>query len=68
ALVEDGVNGLLVAVEDADGLAAAIRRLLGSETLRGELVAAGRGSYLATFTESAVVDAYRAFFRRVAPG
>ncbi|MDP6706422.1 MAG: glycosyltransferase [Alphaproteobacteria bacterium] len=68
ALVDDGVNGLLVAVDDADELAAAIRHLLDSHTLRGDLVAAGRESYLAAFTESAVVDAYGAFFRRVAPG
>jgi len=68
ALIEDGVNGMLVAVDDADGLAAAIRRLIDSDALRGDLAAAGRESYLSAFTESAVVDAYMAFFRRVVPG
>ena len=41
-LVEDGVNGLLVAPDDADALAAAILRVAGDRALAARLGAAGR--------------------------
>jgi glycosyltransferase involved in cell wall biosynthesis len=65
ALIEPGVNGLLVAIEDGDELAAAIRSLIESEALREDLAAAGHESYLGSFTEAAVVEAYGNFFRRL---
>jgi glycosyltransferase involved in cell wall biosynthesis len=40
-LLEDGVNGLLVPAGDADGLAAALRRLIDDPALRRRLVAGG---------------------------
>jgi glycosyltransferase involved in cell wall biosynthesis len=41
-IVEDGTSGILVEPEDARGLAAAIRRLLGNPALRARLGRAGR--------------------------
>lgn len=41
-IVEDGANGLLVPVEDPDGLAGSITRLLQDRHLRERLAAAGR--------------------------
>jgi glycosyltransferase involved in cell wall biosynthesis len=43
-IVTDGVNGLLVPPDDADALAAAIRRFFADEELRSRLRAAARGS------------------------
>lgn len=40
-IVEDGVTGLLVEPGDADGLTAALRRLLSDADLRASLAAAG---------------------------
>jgi glycosyltransferase involved in cell wall biosynthesis len=65
-LVRDGVNGLLVPVEDADALARAVTRLAENRILRGELAAAGRAAYGAEFSESVVVAQYREFLERVA--
>ena len=66
ALIRDGVNGLLVPVEDADALGRAIMRIAQGRSLRGELAAAGRATYAAEFSESVVVSQYREFFKRVA--
>lgn len=65
ALIEDGTDGLLVPIDDAPGLAAAIRRLLGDADLRARLVANGRRRYEAEFTEAAVVASYKALFERM---
>jgi glycosyltransferase involved in cell wall biosynthesis len=63
-LIEDGVTGLLVPVEDAPALAAACREALG--TRGAALAAAGAEAYRAGYTEDAVVARYRAFFEAVA--
>lgn len=68
ALVRGGVSGLLVPVDDAPALAAAIGRALADAHLRRALVAAGRHAYEADFTEAAVVARYRAFFDRITEG
>jgi len=67
ALIRDGVDGLLVPVEDAAALAAAVGRLLADPGLgRGP----GRGRdgvrFETCFTEDAVVRRYLDFFDRVA--
>ncbi|HRK72262.1 MAG TPA: glycosyltransferase [Micropepsaceae bacterium] len=64
-LISDGVNGLLVPVDDPAALAAAIGRVLSSRDLAGTLAAGGRTLYQSSFTRDAVTGAYRAFFARV---
>jgi glycosyltransferase involved in cell wall biosynthesis len=66
ALIRDGENGLLVPIDNAAALAAAVNRVLADTYLRQELAAAGRASYERDFTETAVVGAYLQFFAMVA--
>lgn len=65
ALIEDGRTGLLVPIDDASALAAAIRRLLGSADLAADLASAGAAAYQADYTEAIVVGRYREFFEQV---
>jgi glycosyltransferase involved in cell wall biosynthesis len=66
ALIRDGEIGLLVPVDDAPALAAAVRRVLASDELRGRLASAGEAAYQANYTQEAVVRLYRDYFRSVA--
>ena len=61
-LIEDGVSGLLVALEDAGALADGVRRALGDAALAVE----GRKAYESTYTEAAVIERYRALFESLA--
>jgi glycosyltransferase involved in cell wall biosynthesis len=54
-LVEDGVNGLLVPVRDADALAVALRRLAQDAGLRERFGRAGRAIFAAGFSEELVL-------------
>jgi glycosyltransferase involved in cell wall biosynthesis len=65
ALVADGETGLLVAVEDADAMAAAMRRLIGDRALAAALGAQGHARWQADFAEARVVALYRAFLAEV---
>ena len=64
-LIKDGVNGLLIPIDDDKTLAEAIRRLLAEPDAAKALAAAGRKSYEDQFTEAAVVAAYLDFFDKV---
>lgn len=64
-LIDDGTTGLLAAPEDADGLAAAVRRVLGESELAARLAEAGRAAYEARFSEPAVVGRYIELFEKV---
>ncbi len=55
-VVEDGVTGLLVPPRDVTALAAAVRQLLSSDSLRRRLSAAARQKALQEFDERAVVS------------
>ena len=66
SLVEDGRSGLLIPVDDAGALAAAINRLVADRALAARLADAGRAAYEAVYTEPAVVRRYLGFFERVA--
>ncbi|MEX0758711.1 MAG: glycosyltransferase, partial [Tistlia sp.] len=68
AFVEDGRTGLLVPIDDAAALAAAIGRLLDDPGLAESLAEAGHRRYLAEFTEAACVARYRALFERLGAG
>lgn len=63
-LIADGINGLLVPIDDAPALANAIGRV-GDAGLSAKLRAAGADAYRRDYTEQAVVDRYLAFFETV---
>ena len=62
-LIEDGKDGLLVPVDDAAAMAAAIRRLLQDPRLAAALAARGRARAAADFNEAAVVERYLSLFK-----
>lgn len=62
ALIQHEGDGLLVAVDDADALATAVRRLLAEPMLRARLAAAGGARVEAEFSEAAVVAQWKALF------
>ncbi len=64
-LIVAGESGLLVPVDDATELAAAMTRLAGDPELRQRLASGGRAAYEASFTEARVVARYREFFAAV---
>lgn len=65
AYVKDGVNGLLVAKNDVDALAAALGQVIHDRALAARLVAGGRASYEAQFTKPAFQRASQAVYERV---
>lgn len=64
-LIEDGIDGLLTPLEDAESMAAAINRLIADRLLAAHVGAAGRQAYEEQFTEQAVVQRYIEFFEKV---
>ena len=64
-LITDRETGLLVPVDQARPLAAAIRVCLTDDALAAELVDAGHAAYQAQFTRDAVVHAYLDFLDQV---
>jgi glycosyltransferase involved in cell wall biosynthesis len=54
AFIADGANGLLVPVDDAPALTAAIGRLLHDSGLKARLIEQGRADYHSGFTQEAV--------------
>lgn len=65
AHVRDGDNGMLVPVDDARALAAALRRVLDDPALAARIVAGGRRDYDAGFTPQAVTRQWLALYDRV---
>ncbi len=65
-LITEGENGLLVALEDARGLAAAIGRVLAEPALARHLAEGGGAAHRAAFTKELVVARYMEFFEKVA--
>lgn len=63
--VRDGEDGLLVPVDDAPALAAAMRKLLHDPALAARLAAAGHARYLAEFTRERTVAEYLDFYREI---
>jgi len=65
--IVDGANGLLVAAQDPDALAAAIQRLVNDAVLRARLGSAARET-VARFDERVVLDRFGALLDRLAEG
>jgi hypothetical protein len=68
SLIEDGANGLLVPVDNAAALAAAIRRLMADPALRAHLIERGRADYQQGFTREAVTERMLALYRQLIAG
>ena len=66
ALVTDGIDGLLVPVDDPAALAGAVARLEHDPVLAARVAQAGRRTYEQNYTEAAVVPRYRALFDKLA--
>jgi glycosyltransferase involved in cell wall biosynthesis len=62
--IEDGQTGLLFDSEDEEQLAACLRRVLASETLRARLGEQGRAYVLSHLTERCYAEQYEAMLRR----
>jgi len=65
AFVNDGVDGLLVEIDDVDGLAAAVNRVINNDALAESLKAEGLKSYEAGFTKAVFQKKAIAFYQRV---
>jgi glycosyltransferase involved in cell wall biosynthesis len=63
ALIKHEENGLLVPIDDAPALAAAIRQVIERPGLARTLAAAGREAYEADYTEAKIVSRYLAFYQ-----
>ena len=61
----DGVNGLLVPVDDAPALAGAIRRLIEDPALEARLIERGRADYQRDFTREAVTRRMIALYTEI---
>ena len=64
-LIEDGEDGLLVPIDDASAMAAALQRLIDEPQTAERLVQTGRAKYEAGFTEAIAVQRYLALFDKV---
>ena len=64
-LIEDGVNGLLVPLDDPGAMAAAIKGLVSDPKRSARLAREGRRSYERDYTEAASVARHLALFEAV---
>ncbi len=64
-LIEDGGNGLLVPIDDAAALAAAVRRLQRDAALSAHLIERGRADYQQGYTRAAVTERMLALYRQL---
>jgi glycosyltransferase involved in cell wall biosynthesis len=62
ALIQDGEDGVLVPIDDADTLASKVRGLLAEPSQRARLAAAGAARVEAEFSQAAVVAQWKALF------
>ncbi len=59
----DGTDGIMVEIDDLDGMTAGLQRLIDDPALRARYAAAGPARLAEMFSEDAVVDAYLSAFR-----
>jgi glycosyltransferase involved in cell wall biosynthesis len=62
ALIEDGRDGLLVPIDDAQALADGVRQLLAAPRRAAQLAARGLGRVAAEFSEAAVIGQWKTLF------
>ena len=67
-VIEDGVTGLIVDIDDKDGLVEAVDRLVRDPTLRRSMGKQARARCLERFSLEASAEQWRDLFRRLAPG
>jgi glycosyltransferase involved in cell wall biosynthesis len=65
ALVRDGENGMLVPIDDAPALGAAIRKVMADATMRDAIVAGGLRDYRRSFTKEAVTARMIQIYRQI---
>ena len=65
AYVKNGENGMLVEIDDVDGLAKAINAVLNDDALRERIVEGGTKTYMEKFTKDAFIRDSLAFYDRV---
>ncbi len=65
-LIEDGINGLLVSVDDVDALADALAQVTRDTTLAARLADGGRAHWQATLSPQQVIGDWIDFLERVA--
>ena len=65
ALIRDGENGLLVPVDDARALGAAIRRVMADASLKARLIERGLADYQKGFTREAVTERMIALYGQI---
>jgi glycosyltransferase involved in cell wall biosynthesis len=68
ATIGDGVDGLLVPIDDAKALSAAINRVLGDPDLARSLVEGGWRRYQKDYTRESCVDKYRHLYSTILGG
>jgi len=66
ALISSGDTGIIVPLEDAPAIAAAVRTVIDNPVMAARMAAAGRTAYEAEFTEQAVVAQYLSLFKKAA--
>lgn len=65
AHVEDGVNGLLVPIDDVDALAKALGRVINDKKLRQKLIEGGYKSYAEAYTREVVTEKMIALYNKM---
>ena len=65
AHVIDGENGMLVEIDDIDGLATAVNKVIANSSLRDKIVANGYKAYEKDFSEEKVAQSYIDFYNRI---
>lgn len=61
--MRDEENGLLVDIDDVDGLSSALQRLITDPALRSKVIDGGRQTLAKQFSEEAICNAYMELFR-----
>ncbi len=64
-VIEDGVTGFLHALDDLDGMAASVLRLINDEGLRRRVAEAARDSATSRFCDWRIIPAYESYYEEI---